>query len=261
MSKRASSDGVIDLTFSDDEDEGKSPAAAASVSRLDDIRKKLHSGGRHRQKKAKTSSMMGGIGNGDDDDEVEIIKTEGGSKSTESIDYADVEVVQAPTATMELASVTEGQDNTSSTNSGDNGEDDDDDLVMIGTKNELRLPHMRPHCTKFKFQFNPSPRSSQTNDNNKNSDHCDLCYCYVCDCPVKDCKVSISSVLFLVSFGSSPIKISLGLIPLFLLYSQIVHRVGTSIAMQMTKNIVGSGNVITIRVRINKVQVAEINKR
>ena len=65
----------------------------------------------------------------------------------------------------------------------------DDDVIIMGATNQLRLPHLRQHCTEFKFLSNPSQSKVMTTTMlETNSKHCDLCYCFVCDCPVKECR-------------------------------------------------------------------------
>jgi len=59
------------------------------------------------------------------------------------------------------------------------GNYDDADVQMVGVVNEVKLPHMRQHCTKHKFV----PNSTISN-----SKFCNLCYCFVCDVPAKECK-------------------------------------------------------------------------
>lgn len=49
------------------------------------------------------------------------------------------------------------------------------DLAVVGTCNQVLLPHMRQHCTNFPFRLDMKK-------------HCDFCYCYICDVPVKDCR-------------------------------------------------------------------------
>lgn len=62
---------------------------------------------------------------------------------------------------------------------------DADDVELVGTVNEVKLPHMRPHCTEHPFESGE--------DTVSNSRVCDLCYCYVCDVPAnKDCKEWLS---------------------------------------------------------------------
>ena len=53
--------------------------------------------------------------------------------------------------------------------------DDEEDVKVVGTKNHIRLPHMRQHCTEYPFQ------------NDAKLLHCPECYCYVCDVAVAEC--------------------------------------------------------------------------
>eukprot|EP00429_Kryptoperidinium_foliaceum_P043107 CAMPEP_0176102834 /NCGR_PEP_ID=MMETSP0120_2-20121206/51588_1 /TAXON_ID=160619 /ORGANISM="Kryptoperidinium foliaceum, Strain CCMP 1326" /LENGTH=1287 /DNA_ID=CAMNT_0017436909 /DNA_START=94 /DNA_END=3957 /DNA_ORIENTATION=- len=65
----------------------------------------------------------------------------------------------------------------------------DDEIEVVGAKNETKLPHMRQHCTHFKFD--PAAFdfrwNYQRNTIDTNAKTCDLCYCYVCDKLVKEC--------------------------------------------------------------------------
>lgn len=151
MAKRITPDNVIDLTLdSDDEQE----------SWLGDIRKNLYP--RTPQMKKKK------------------IKTEGSnskSNATAASKYDEVEIVDAPDAQIaeEVAA---------------NDAEADGEVLMVGTVNETRLPHMRQHCMKFKFEY---IRYHVPFITLSNALHCDLCYCYVCDKPAKECAVSFVS--------------------------------------------------------------------
>ena len=58
---------------------------------------------------------------------------------------------------------------------------DDDDMVVVGSKNAVNLPHMRCHCTTHLFNH-AKPHDL------KHKKSCDMCYCYVCDVKVPECK-------------------------------------------------------------------------
>ena len=49
----------------------------------------------------------------------------------------------------------------------------DEDVVLVGTVNEQRFPHMRQHCVDHEYG---------------NRSYCDLCYCFVCDILASECK-------------------------------------------------------------------------
>ena len=155
MSKRRPSPDtvIVDLTASDDEE-----IRTDQEARLGDVRRNLTANNASNKKLKKEGQRA-------------AVKKEG---ERSFVHYPDVEVLEeaskplvvpTPTATLEE-------------------DKKDDDVVMVGTVNETRLPHMRQHCTKFRLEtsrFHP--------DYDKNEKHCDLCYCYVCDCPAKDCMV------------------------------------------------------------------------
>jgi hypothetical protein len=59
-----------------------------------------------------------------------------------------------------------------------------DDIELVGTKNQVLLPHMRQHCTIQPFQGNSGLSTAAPTVNSK---FCCHCYCYVCDIPVSEC--------------------------------------------------------------------------
>lgn len=66
---------------------------------------------------------------------------------------------------------------------------DDDEIAVVGTRNRLRLPHMRQHCTEHPFGIaNAKVLPQFVTRLQQNTAHCDLCYCYVCDDLVKSCQ-------------------------------------------------------------------------
>jgi hypothetical protein len=62
---------------------------------------------------------------------------------------------------------------------------DGDDIELVGTKNQVLLPHMRQHCTEKYFQGNTGYSSAAGKA--INSQFCSHCYCYVCDVSVGEC--------------------------------------------------------------------------
>ena len=102
----------------------------------------------------------------------------GGNKAKrakESVEDDFVRIIDTPAPKMKEKSTTT--------------KETDDDVVLVGTVNEMRLPHMRQHCTQFKFK----PIDFRSNEK-----HCDLCYCYVCDCPVSKCTVRRGCAIFVL---------------------------------------------------------------
>lgn len=196
MSKRPSPDSVtcIDLTVDDDEQE----------SRLGGVRKALHRtpGGRAAKKKkanrarvkAEARSMtpdddvieiVESVTPDDDDDVIEIVeptvKAEGkrAVRASSHSNDDDIEIVE-PTETP-MVPVARLPSNTSN----------DDDIEVVGAVNEVRLPHMRQHCTQFKFDPTPAVmlfgKGYRKETLEANYQSCELCYCYACDCLVKEC--------------------------------------------------------------------------
>jgi hypothetical protein len=178
MSKRSSPDSVIDLTSSTSNDKNQ----AYHLGGIRNFLAYKPGGGKKKAKKEQGDASAATVGR---------IKTEGSpsaaaAAAASEVHYDDVEVVEASTRAIAPAETIHNAAN----------DWDDDDVVMVGTINEMRLPHMRHDCVKFKFNQNPTNRHDIRA---KNWEHCDLCYCYVCDVPVKECKVSTIAVLYFLS--------------------------------------------------------------
>jgi hypothetical protein len=237
--KKSSPDNVFDLTGGDDDDNDDEQEF-----RLGGVRKELEppSGRKKRKSKQYNSGSTGGLkttglsddiividsddsDNDDDDDVIEVdslavaleastnglrpnkkVKKEGYRKYKTTVDNNnnnnndECMIVPATKSKITTANAAGG--------GGNGGVDGDEDVVVEGVRNEMRLPHIRQHCTTFRFNstgpaataaasasFNNSGNylKSVLEENNKS---CDLCYCYVCDGPVKDCKQWFSSTSF-----------------------------------------------------------------
>jgi hypothetical protein len=108
-----------------------------------------------------------------ENEELQVVKVTRASSKSE---YNDVQVVEALTAPMIPVAQKPAADS-------------NDDVVVVGATNQVRLPHMRQHCTEMQFDSAPNNGLGFYSATTlaTNSKACDLCYCYVCDCPVKDC--------------------------------------------------------------------------
>lgn len=62
------------------------------------------------------------------------------------------------------------------------------DIVVVGTKNHTKLPHMRQHCTEKPFETRVLKETVERIANS-NLSFCELCYCYVCDEKASECKL------------------------------------------------------------------------
>jgi hypothetical protein len=65
-------------------------------------------------------------------------------------------------------------------------EEGEDGVAVVGEVNVLKLPHMRPHCTKH-----PLPALNEQGDpadRAKSRVYCELCYCFVCDVLCAACR-------------------------------------------------------------------------
>ena len=81
--------------------------------------------------------------------------------------FSDVTVVAPPGAPTIFAATVSGNE--------------DDDMIVVGSKNAVILPHMRCHCTTHPFNHTrPNEVAHKAS--------CSMCYCYVCDVKVSECK-------------------------------------------------------------------------
>jgi hypothetical protein len=70
------------------------------------------------------------------------------------------------------------------------GEEEDEEVAVVGTRNRIRLPHMRQHCTDHPFGIGHGKvRPQFVTRLQQNTAHCHLCYCYVCDVLADQCNM------------------------------------------------------------------------
>lgn len=184
MAKRPSPDSVIciDLTESDDEREKK----------LEDVRKRL------KGTPAATTVKLEGAARAPTTNTTSNDDNDGGGKirSCASIQQqrwkGEVEIVEP--AAPEIHAVAPAAAQASDAATGN----DDDDVMLVGTANESRLPHMRQHCPDNKFvqdvvslnrRFDRTTEQIMTLNEGQhgNPKCCDLCYCFVCDKKASEC--------------------------------------------------------------------------
>jgi hypothetical protein len=160
--KQVSPDTVIDLTLDSDNEQDKR--------QVGDVRKILYSGSRKKNKRAKTERADNAPMQYDDVEIIDPPITEdrkpaaatAATTSTPTTNHDGVEIVDAPAPPVAAATSARK-------------ENADEDLQVVGTKNEVRLPHNRCSCTTLKFTANLFDRDDLREANDK---HCDLCYCY-----------------------------------------------------------------------------------
>lgn len=168
MAKRNAPNDVIDLTLDSDEDE--------KTASIESVQQENQGG--QKKKKAKNEAPRSTRTSPARYEEVEIIESPARArKPAAPSEDDDILIVDAPAPKISVDSA-----------SGNTNINGDAEIELAGVVNEIKLPHMRVHCTKFKFQANPKNKADIRACNEK---HCDLCYCYACDCPVKDCTVSL----------------------------------------------------------------------
>ena len=137
MPKRTSPTCVVDLTLDSDDEE--------QDNRLGDVRANLLGSSSKKAKKTRVGIKSENSNSTPTKyDDVEIVEVP-------NVNYDDVEVVEASAPTM----VAQAPAAAASTQN-------DDDVVMVGTVNEVKLPHVRPHCTKFPFRPRRSHVRSRT---------------------------------------------------------------------------------------------------
>ena len=90
-------------------------------------------------------------------------KTKRARANPTSTSDEEVEVIEAPTSSPALASTMNAEGNA------------DEELQVVGTRNELKLPHRRQDCTVHPFTMKAAT-SNQLRLQNERC--CELCYCY-----------------------------------------------------------------------------------
>jgi hypothetical protein len=160
MSKRPKDESVIDLC-SDDEEMSPSCNTTQLYRPTERKRIKTESTGVYATSEPRQRHAS-------DDDEFEaVIDNDGEVEVVDPVARKIVPACQRPFAT-----------------SGTN----DDDIVLVGSANVQKLPHLRQHCPEHKFDDSrPTTGSYSFVTIISNEEHCDMCYCFACDCLAKDC--------------------------------------------------------------------------
>jgi hypothetical protein len=184
MAKRASPTDVIDLTENDDENAeeeygnatvrslrrrlSRIPAAVAVAASA------LHRPASNRVKRERMGdeNSRENLVTGDDDatrDRKPAAKT----TTMDQEEEVDVEVLEAPAPRNVPTAATAVARNSNS-----------DEIEVVGTLNQVLLPHMRQHCTEEPFLPFIGGGMQRLANNVK---VCSLCYCYVCNVEASKC--------------------------------------------------------------------------
>ena len=113
----------------------------------------------------------------DIDDDVTRDRKPAAKPTTADHEEDDVEVLEAPAPrNIPTAATTTARSSNS------------DEIEVVGTVNQVLLPHMRQHCTEEPFlPFIGSSRALTEERLDNNVKVCSLCYCYVCDVEASKC--------------------------------------------------------------------------
>jgi hypothetical protein len=165
---------LVDLTLSDDEEGAPVAVSRAATRGLRSLRKRLAvtpTSGGATAKKIKTEQRA--RLKADIDNEVEIIDlmdTKQAATPAAAVDD-EIEIVDKVDTFQALEPTTTAVA--------------DDEIEVVGTKNQVLLPHMRQHCTEKPFS-NSSDKGARDAENQST---CECCYCYVCDAKADECQV------------------------------------------------------------------------
>ena len=189
-------DAIVSL-LDDDKKQSKEQNKIMKRSIQDDAFSKIN----HSSKKSKNNvndepEIIDLLSDEDDDNNIISTHDKSGAKNDDD-DDDEVIVIDAPEPTSFFASptsvvtsITSTAKNTASTKNITNdkkNDNDDNEIMEMGTKNAMDLPHMRQHCTKHTFIPKQSFNLAYGKDD-ANYQSCDKCFCYVCDVPVQECK-------------------------------------------------------------------------
>jgi hypothetical protein len=185
MSKRASPTDVIDLTENDDEiveKEGGNASLRSLRRRLSSIPATVAAALRPSPKRVKRErtgnrdarDLHGTAEDSDSDDDATRDRKPAAKTTTmDREEEEDVEVLEAPAPRNVPTTATAAARSSNS-----------DEIEVVGTVNQVLLPHMRQHCTEEPFlPFTGSGMPRLAN----NMKVCSLCYCYVCDVEASKC--------------------------------------------------------------------------
>jgi hypothetical protein len=192
MSKRASSPtDVIDRSENDgenvEEEYGNAtvrslrrrllsiPATVAATLRLTKRVKRERTGEKRKRKRATLASSTEDM---DINEDVTRDRKPAAKTTTVDNEEEDVEVLEAPASRNIPTAATAAARSSSS-----------DEIEVVGTVNQVLLPHMRQHCTEelfspFRCSYGTAAKEERLTNNVK---ICSLCYCYVCDVKASKC--------------------------------------------------------------------------
>jgi hypothetical protein len=183
MAKRASPTDVVDLTENDDESVEKEqvrslrqrlssiPAAVAATAKRRPTSKKVK-----RERKGNENSREN-LATGTEDEDATGDRKPAAKTTTTDHEEDDVEVMEAP-APRNVPTAT-----TAATR-----KNNSDEIEVVGTVNQVLLPHMRQHCTEEPFlPYTGGTGTAAEERLDNNMKLCSLCYCYVCDVEASKC--------------------------------------------------------------------------
>jgi hypothetical protein len=186
MAKRASPTDVIDLTEANDDENAEKEGGNATLQslrrRLSSIPAAVAAAVRPTSKRVKRErtgeeDTRGNLATGEDTDaDATLDRKPAAKNTTRDHEEDDVEVLEAPAPrNVPIAAAR-------SSNS--------DEIEVVGTVNQVLLPHMRQHCTEEPFlPWSPSFGNVTIKEQRENNNLkvCSLCYCYVCDVEASKC--------------------------------------------------------------------------
>jgi hypothetical protein len=195
MSKRASPTDVIDLTENDGGDDANAEKEGVDETlwslrrRLSSVPSRVAAALRPASKRVKRERMgnkqardLPAIGkdNSDESAEDDAIEDRKPAAKTTAMGHEedDVEVMEAPAP----------RNIPTATTAGAAGSNNSDEIEVVGTVNQVLLPHMRQHCTEEPFlPYTGGTGTAAEGRLDNNMKVCRLCYCYVCDVEASKC--------------------------------------------------------------------------
>ena len=170
--KRPSPDNIVDLTLEDDDDDDdaySSDMRRAISASLNSVRKRIRS--------STPASLR-----------IKKVKTEGSSTRNAATAFlkdadGEIEVLEGDAVRQHQQQI---QLSSPAAAAAASTQNNDDTVAVVGTRNHVRLPHARMHCTEK--TFNNDLGYSLAARRAVNCVACEDCYCYVCDVPHQQCQ-------------------------------------------------------------------------